>query len=151
GATVRRLLDVLMSAGRRSYLLGADDRPQRRDAVLREDLVGRVAAIIRDGRRMPVDEPSERPGGWARGSRRRVACGSPSSEDAPTCAAAGRRAFWIWRSACAAPGSSPWRSCQDPVPWPWLCATAVSTTRRSHSPASLPLISPRAAGPCGPS
>lgn len=49
GVVARRLLDVRMTGGRRHYRLGEDAAPCRTFEVLREDLIGRPAAILRRG------------------------------------------------------------------------------------------------------
>ena len=53
---VRRLVEVRMAGGRRRYCLSADAAPGRTLAVLREDLIGRPAAILRRGILCPLDD-----------------------------------------------------------------------------------------------
>jgi len=55
---LHRLIDVEMGTGRRIYRLQGDAESAPDTGVLREDLLGRVIAVERDGRRMPIDDPS---------------------------------------------------------------------------------------------
>jgi len=66
---VHRLVDVEMRSGRRVYRLQGDAETAPDAGVLREDLLGRVIAVVRDGRRWPADDPSfYPPAGFARRS-----------------------------------------------------------------------------------
>lgn len=51
-----RLVDVRLAEGRRRYVLQGDAEKAPDAAVLRDDLLGRVVAFVRDGRRMEIDE-----------------------------------------------------------------------------------------------
>ena len=62
---VHRLIDVEMRAGRRMYRLQGDAEKAPDAGVLREDLLGRVTAVVRDGRRLPIDDPRFAPGAHA--------------------------------------------------------------------------------------
>ena len=55
---VHRLVDVEMRLGRRVYRLQGDAERAPDAGVLREDLLGRVIAVVRDGRRLSVTDPS---------------------------------------------------------------------------------------------
>lgn len=57
---VRRLRRIEMRGGRRVYRLHGDGRDCPASAVQREDLLGRVGAVVRQGRRLDLDR---RPGG----------------------------------------------------------------------------------------
>jgi len=59
---VRRLVAVRMAGGRRRYRLEADAGPAQGFEVLREDLLGRPAAILRRGLLQPLcdDDPCRR-------------------------------------------------------------------------------------------
>jgi hypothetical protein len=54
--TTRRLAGVEMIAGRRRYRLRGDAVPEGGEGVRREDLLGRVVAVVRHGRRMSMDD-----------------------------------------------------------------------------------------------
>src|SRR5207245_2173190 len=54
---VHRLVSVDMGAARRVYRLQGDAEGAPDDGVLREDLLGRVTAVIRNGGRLPIDDP----------------------------------------------------------------------------------------------
>ncbi len=58
---VHRLVDIEMGTGRRIYRLQGDAEAAPDTGVLREDLLGRVIAVVRDGRRLPIDHPSFAP------------------------------------------------------------------------------------------
>jgi len=58
---LHRLIDVEMRSGRRLYLLQGDAEPAPDAAVLREDLLGRVIAVVRDGRRWSADDTAFSP------------------------------------------------------------------------------------------
>jgi len=51
-----RLVEVTLREGRRIYRLQGDAEPGMDGAVRREDLLGRVVAIVRQGRRLEVDD-----------------------------------------------------------------------------------------------
>jgi hypothetical protein len=53
---VRRLVGIEMGALRRVYRLRGDSGNAPEAGVLREDLLGRVIAVVRDGRRLPIDD-----------------------------------------------------------------------------------------------
>jgi len=55
---VHRLVDVEMQSGRRVYRLQGDNEMAPDAGVLREDLLGRVISVVRDGRRLSADEPA---------------------------------------------------------------------------------------------
>ncbi len=63
---VHRLVDVELRAGRRIYRLQGDAEPAPDAGVLREELLGRVTAVVRDGRRLPIEDPRFTPGSEAR-------------------------------------------------------------------------------------
>ena len=52
----RRLAGVEMVAGRRRYKLRGEAVAARGEGVRREDLLGRVVAVVRHGLRMPVND-----------------------------------------------------------------------------------------------
>ncbi|HXU10831.1 MAG TPA: SLBB domain-containing protein [Candidatus Binatia bacterium] len=54
---VHRLVHVEMRNGRRLYRLRGDAEKGPDAGVLREDLVGRVTEVVRDGVRLPIDDP----------------------------------------------------------------------------------------------
>ena len=54
---VHRLVDVELGQGRRIYRLQGDAEAAPDVGVLREDLLGRVIAVVRDGRRLPIHPP----------------------------------------------------------------------------------------------
>ncbi|MEE9291532.1 MAG: SLBB domain-containing protein [Acidobacteriota bacterium] len=56
---VHRLVDVEMAGGRRRYVLQGDARQAPDRGLLREDLLGRVVAVERNGRRIEVDDSPE--------------------------------------------------------------------------------------------
>jgi polysaccharide export outer membrane protein len=56
---VHRLTRIEMRNGRRRYLLQGDARRRADPGILREDLLGRVVAFIRQGRRMGIDDRPE--------------------------------------------------------------------------------------------
>jgi peptidase S24-like protein len=69
---VYRLVDVEMRTGRRIYRLRGDAEKKTDTGVLREDLLGRVIAVVRDGRRLSIEHPSFAPPAiLGRGTRRR--------------------------------------------------------------------------------
>jgi polysaccharide export outer membrane protein len=53
---VHRLVDIVLAAGRRVYRLQGDAEPGPDAGVIREDLIGRAVALVRDGRRLPIDD-----------------------------------------------------------------------------------------------
>lgn len=63
---VHRLVGVDMRAGRRVYRLQGDAGKAPDAGVLRENLLGRVTAVVRDGRRLSIDDPRFAPGPAAR-------------------------------------------------------------------------------------
>jgi polysaccharide export outer membrane protein len=63
---VHRLVLVEMRAGRRVYRLQGDAEGGPDAGVLREDLLGRVTAVVRNGRRLPIDDPCFAPSPGAR-------------------------------------------------------------------------------------
>jgi polysaccharide export outer membrane protein len=69
GLVAHRLVEVEMCGGRRIYRLQGDAEPGRDAGVLREALCGRVAAVVRQGRRLEVDDS---PGAAARARLRRA-------------------------------------------------------------------------------
>ena len=71
---VHRLVSVEMGGGRRLYRLQGDAERAPDDGVLREDLLGRVTAVVRNGSRLSIDEPMFAPDARARrlASRRRA-------------------------------------------------------------------------------
>lgn len=54
---VHRLVLVEMRSGRRLYRLQGDAEKGPDAGVLREDLIGRVTEVVRDGRRLSIDDP----------------------------------------------------------------------------------------------
>jgi len=54
---VHRLVDVELGTTRRIYRLQGDAEIAPDTGVLREDLLGRVIAVVRDGRRLPIEDP----------------------------------------------------------------------------------------------
>ena len=69
---VHRLVDVEMGTACRIYRLQGDAEIAPDTGVLREDLLGRVIAVVRDGRRLPIEDPSfAPPAGQERRARRR--------------------------------------------------------------------------------
>ncbi len=71
---VHRLVAVEMGAARRLYRLQGDAERGPDGAVLREDLLGRVTAVVRQGRRLEVeDRPAARRGARLRAALRRHA------------------------------------------------------------------------------
>jgi len=63
---VHRLVDVEMRAGRRIYRLQGDAEPAPDAGLLREALLGRVTAVVRDGRRLPIEDARFAPSSSAR-------------------------------------------------------------------------------------
>ncbi len=53
---VRRLVGIKMRHGRRRYLLRSDSAREPVAALLREDLLGRVVAVVRQGMHRPLDD-----------------------------------------------------------------------------------------------
>jgi polysaccharide export outer membrane protein len=53
---VHRLVRIEMRQGRRRYRLQGDARHRPDPGILREDLLGRVVALIRQGRRLEIDD-----------------------------------------------------------------------------------------------
>jgi hypothetical protein len=53
---IRRLVGIDIGARRRVYRLRGDSRSTPEAGVLRENLLGRVIAVVRDGRRVPIDD-----------------------------------------------------------------------------------------------
>src|SRR5262249_7118227 len=52
---------VELGSGRRVYRLQGDAEPAPDAGVLREDLLGRAIAVVRDGRRLSIDDPAFEP------------------------------------------------------------------------------------------
>jgi len=98
---VHRLVDVELGGLRRVYRLQGDAEPAPDTGVLREHLLGRVTAVVRDGLRLPIEDPAFAPGARvrrriaARRTRRLLrcagvvlaallcACGLVAAQDAP--------------------------------------------------------------------
>ena len=53
---VHRLVAIEMVSGRRVYRLQGDAEPGPDPGVRRENLIGRAVALVRDGRRVPIDD-----------------------------------------------------------------------------------------------
>ena len=66
--SVRRLVGIDKGALRRVYRLQGDSGNTPETAVLRENLLGRVIAVVRDGRRLPIDDSPPSPA-LVRGAR----------------------------------------------------------------------------------
>jgi hypothetical protein len=56
GIVAHRLVTVAMEDGRRVYRTQGDNEPGLDAGCRREELLGRVVAILRDGRTLPVDD-----------------------------------------------------------------------------------------------
>ncbi len=54
---VHRLVSVELGGGRRLYRLQGDAETAPDNGVLREDLLGRVTAVVRNGSRLPIEDP----------------------------------------------------------------------------------------------